>query len=475
MLAGLTAGAIAAIIAALVSLPLHSPVDSAFNSATVAVACLVLGLIAGLLWNRWGERPLLINGVLGALFVVVLIVAFVGNSLLDRFLSFVLPLAAIAFVVCALLTPLLSSYFRRPNLGWKSWTPATVAVIAALVVGFALITQGDAESGELALPPPPSATATPAPAPTAAAPIMVPASTATRTPVPMTVEASPATAAPTVAALPGATSTPAMRAEPTPTSAATEPENGEEAQSFIIGEGSKITFTVEEELGRAPVRFDAVISSTGLSGTANLDGQPSVVTLDLHSLTSDQNFRDQYIRSKLFPDTPEAVVTVDQLPDLPQSFFDGEESTGQLDGSLQIGETVTSLVFDVTARKDGNTINILGVSSLLGSNWGWRSRQPAPSYIWPTRLRCRCCWWVARHDLAGLAFSRQVAELHSDSLLLLRRLADCVDQAVKVHGGVEVGLAFALAPNSLAEHIVELAHVVGGALRHSFQYEVMLS
>ena len=157
MLAGLTAGAIAAIIAALVSLPLHSPVDSAFNSATVAVACLVLGLIAGVLWARMGERPLMAFGILSVLFVVVLIVALVGNSLLDRFLSFVLPLAAIAFVICALLTPLLSSYFSKPDLGWKSWVPATVAVVAALVVGFALITQGDAESGELALPPPPTA------------------------------------------------------------------------------------------------------------------------------------------------------------------------------------------------------------------------------------------------------------------------------------------------------------------------------
>ena len=172
MLAGLTAGAIAAIVAALVSLPLHSPVDSAFNSATVAVACLVLGLIAGVLWTRMGERPLMVFGALGALFVVVVIVAFVGNSLLDRFLSFVLPLAAIAFVICALLTPILSSYFKRPDLGWKSWAPSTVAVVAALVVGFALITQGDAESGELALPPPPTA----APA-TAVAPTVAPAST----------------------------------------------------------------------------------------------------------------------------------------------------------------------------------------------------------------------------------------------------------------------------------------------------------
>ena len=228
MLAGLTAGAIAAIIAVLVSLPFHSPVDSAFNSATVAVACLVLGLIAGVLWNRWGERPLLVNGVLGALFVLVLVVAFVGNSLLDRFLSFVLPLAAIAFVVCIALTPLLASYFRRPDLGWKSWTPAGVAVIAALVLGFGLITQGDAESGELALPP----TATPS---VVASPTAAPTSTTAPTLVPTTSARPANTQQP-------ATNTPApaqATEEPSPTEPATS--SSEEGQSFTVGEGSKIT------------------------------------------------------------------------------------------------------------------------------------------------------------------------------------------------------------------------------------------
>ena len=336
MLAGLTAGAIAAIVAGLVSLPLHSPVDSVFNSATVAVACLLLGLVSGALWSRWGERPSLIFGALAALFVLVLIVAFVGNSVLERFLSFVLPLAAIAFVLCALLTPLFSWYFSRPNLGWKGWTPPVVAVIAALAVGFGLITQGDAESGELSLPPRPST------------------STATRLPPtqpPPTPQRVVATEAPAA-------------------TATAEPE--EKQMTFAIGDGSEITFTVEEEFARSPVRFDAVISGTGLTGTANLDGQPSVITLDLHSLSSDQDFRDQYIRNRMFPDTPEAVVTVEDLPELPQTFFDGEEASGELDGTLRIGDTVTPLVFDVTARMDGETINILGRTTFTWEQLGLR-------------------------------------------------------------------------------------------------------
>jgi hypothetical protein len=362
MRAGLAAGAIAAIIAALVSLPLHSPVDSAFNSATVAVAALVVGVISGLLWARLSDRLLWFLAALSGLFILALVIAFVGNTQLDRMVSFMVPLAAIVVVICAVLTPLLASYFLKSTLGLLKWSPV-IAVIVALALGFGLITQGDAESAELALPPPPSATATPS----------APAATAipTATTAVMSATAPPTAASTAMAARSAAASTPVpAEATPEPAPTAADTGSGEGPQQFIIGEGSEVKFEVEEELARAPLRFTAVISSTGLSGTANLDGQSSVVTLDLHSLSSDQQYRDQYIRSRLFPDTPAAVVTVDQLPDLPQSFLDGEETTGDLSGSLQIGDTVTPLVFEVTARHDGAAINVLGVTSFTWEQLG---------------------------------------------------------------------------------------------------------
>ena len=384
MLAGLAAGAIAAIIASLVSLPLHSPVDSAFNSATVAVAALVVGLIAGLLWSWLSARILWYGVALAGLFIIVLVAALAGNSQLERLASFAIPLAAIAVIVCAVLTPALASFFLRPNLGLMKWSPV-IAVIMALAVGFGLITQGDAGSGDLALPPPPPTAAAPtAPAPTESAsaatatpsaPSGVSSPTPTAAPPPAATETAPATvppaATPTQTAARPATATPAPAVptpEPAPTDAA--PEAEESGQSFVIGEGSEITFTVEEELGRSPVRFDAVISGAELSGTANLDGSPSVVTLDLHSLSSDQEWRDRYIRNRMFPDTPEAIVTVEKLPDLSQSFFDGETTTGELAGSLQIGDTVTPLVFEVEARHDGDTINVLGRTTFTWEELG---------------------------------------------------------------------------------------------------------
>ena len=163
---------------------------------------------------------------------------------------------------------------------------------------------------------------------------------------------------------PTATSAPEPAATPEPSGPVVGPD------TFIVGEGSKITFTVEEELQFSPVRFDAVISGTGLTGVANLDGSPTVIELDLHSLESDQNFRDRYIRQRMFPSTPTAVVTVDSLPELPQSFFDGEETSGTLEGSLQIGDTVTPLNFDVDARHDGSVINVLGRTTFTWEKLG---------------------------------------------------------------------------------------------------------
>lgn len=229
---------------------------------------------------------------------------------------------------------------------------------------------GEAEPGTVA-PPTQAASTQPAEEPEPTASDAAPATQAPTNP--------PPTAAPTATAIP---TEPADSAEPTqapehtPTPQPTEPPDPMPAEtvvgpdSFIVGEGSEITFTVEEETNFAPVRFDAVISGTGLTGFANLDGSPSVIMLDLHSLESDQSFRDRYIRDRMFPGTPTATVTFDQLPDLPQSFLNGDETEGTLDGSLQIGDTVTPLTFDVVARLDPGIVNVLGKTTFTWEQLG---------------------------------------------------------------------------------------------------------
>ena len=236
-----------------------------------------------------------------------------------------------------------------------------------------LVLAGMACGGEQAEPTSaPAATQAPA---VAATPVAATATAEPTAPPPATTAPQAAASAedPTEEAAPATTEAPPPpTATPEPQPTATPEPSGVVAGpgSFVVGEGSQITFTVEEELGRSPVRFDAVISSTGLSGVANLDGTPTEITLDLHSLSSDQDFRDRYIQSRMFPNTPTATVTVNSLPDLPQSFFDGEETSGTLEGSLRIGDTITPLTFDVDARHDGSVINVLGRTTFTWDQLG---------------------------------------------------------------------------------------------------------
>ena len=150
MIAGLTAGAIAAIVAALVSLPLRSPLDNVFNSATVAAAALIVGILSGLLWSRLGPGPNRARNygaALALVFVAVIVAAVVVNIWLERMIVFTVPLAVIAFVLSGLLTLALTRLS-----GPAANLTAAACLIAAVAVGGGLVTQGDAESGDLALP-----------------------------------------------------------------------------------------------------------------------------------------------------------------------------------------------------------------------------------------------------------------------------------------------------------------------------------
>ena len=150
MLAGLIAGSVAALVASLVSLPLRSPLDLAFNTLTITLASLVVGMVSGLLWKTLADnprRPLYYAGGLAAAFVVVAVVALVGNMWLERFAAFTIPLAAIVFALSGILAPVVGGISGGAARGL-----AVVLLIASVGLGVGLASQGDTESGELSLP-----------------------------------------------------------------------------------------------------------------------------------------------------------------------------------------------------------------------------------------------------------------------------------------------------------------------------------
>ena len=133
-----------------------------------------------------------------------------------------------------------------------------------------------------------------------------------------------------------------------------------ESLQYLVGEGSEITFTVGEQLSRLPLPSEAVVRTEALSGGLNFDGQPSEVTVDLLSLSSDQSFRDRYMRDRMFRDFPVAVFTVNDLADLPPEFFSGEIFTRQVTGLLRVHGIEVPLTFDLEVRNDGDVLNVLG-------------------------------------------------------------------------------------------------------------------
>ena len=130
--------------------------------------------------------------------------------------------------------------------------------------------------------------------------------------------------------------------------------------TFVVSEGSEATFTVTEQLANLPLPIEAVMRTTGLSGEVYLDGRPSTILLDLHSMSSDSEFRDRYVRSRMFGGYDVATFTVEAPDPLPDGFASGSEITTQATGTLDIRDVQVPITFEIQARDDGNALFILG-------------------------------------------------------------------------------------------------------------------
>ena len=127
-----------------------------------------------------------------------------------------------------------------------------------------------------------------------------------------------------------------------------------------------------EKLSRLPLPSDAVVRTEALSGQLNLDEGPSQVSVDLSTLSSDQDFRDRYIQTRMFQNSPVAVFTVDVLGVLPPEFFSGETFTRQVSGSLNVNGGDFPLTFDLEVRNDGDVLNILARTVFTWDQFGIR-------------------------------------------------------------------------------------------------------
>ena len=247
--------------------------------------------------------------------------------------------------------------------------PAWPALLLALSLLLALAVLA---CGGAAAPAPAEPTAQPTAAPPPTAVPTPPPPAATTAPAPAATD-TPPPAAPSPTAAPPATNPPpspaAAATEPPPTAAPESPAAADrDRPAFIVGDGSAATFTVNEKLAWLDLPNDAVMRTESLSGMVYLDGRPSAVDIDLHSLTSDSDRRDRYVRQRMFPNHPTATFTVADLGELPNPLPAGEVITREVAGELSIGGVVKPLTFAVEARRDPNALFILGRTTFTWSD-----------------------------------------------------------------------------------------------------------
>ncbi len=245
------------------------------------------------------------------------------------------------------------------------WSARVLALSAAVVLMVAACGEDPTPTPAPTEPPPaptatPRPTSTPTPAPVGPTGTMGATGGAAAMPPPETATPRPtATSAP-----PPPTDTPAP---PTATTAPAEPEPaadraiGEiEGVTFVVGMGSEATFTVNEKLASLSLPNDAVMRTEALAGEVHFDGRPSVITIDLHQLSSDQARRDRFVRERMFPNDPIATFTLHDAGPLPGEFTSGETATGEITGELEIKGFKAPITFEIEARDDGDVVYILG-------------------------------------------------------------------------------------------------------------------
>ena len=225
----------------------------------------------------------------------------------------------------------------------------------------------------------PAEVAAPAEATQPAAEAMPEATEPAAQPEPAATEAPDAPAAAPTAEMPEPTPTPTLLPEPTAVAEPPAPSGG----GFTIGEGSEATFTVNEKLAWLDLPNDAVMRTEGISGTIYLDGSATVIELDMHSMTSDSDRRDGYVRNRMFPNDRTATFTVSDLGDLPDPLPEGEEIARQVQGELSIKGVTKPITFEVVARKDPDKLFVLGRTSFT-----WDDLELPPPNI-PGRIQVK--------------------------------------------------------------------------------------
>lgn len=156
-----------------------------------------------------------------------------------------------------------------------------------------------------------------------------------------------------------------------------------------VAEGTVYTFTIDPEQTSVEYAVDEVLfgnsvitrgSTSDVAGKFTLsvqDGKP-VVTLsdlqvDLRTLTSDNNFRDEMLKRQwLQSDTyPIATFVAKEVQGLPADAVQGQAYTFNVTGDMTIREITKPVTFQVTVTVDGAAISGEGTTQIYMRDFGF--------------------------------------------------------------------------------------------------------
>jgi len=129
----------------------------------------------------------------------------------------------------------------------------------------------------------------------------------------------------------------------------------------VAAEGNEARYRVREQLAGVNFPNDAVGATTGVTGQVVLDangrvrGSESSITVDVTTLKSDRDRRDNYVRTRTLETAthPTVVLVPTELRGLPWPLPASGSITFQLVGNLTVRGVTRSTTWDVTLQVDG--------------------------------------------------------------------------------------------------------------------------
>jgi polyisoprenoid-binding protein YceI len=166
---------------------------------------------------------------------------------------------------------------------------------------------------------------------------------------------------------PTSTNSPTVNAAPateTPAAAASSPTTvspGAGLKYVLVPSKSEASYQVREQLARRDFPNDAVGKTSAIEGSitinpdGNVDQANSKFTVDLSTLKSDENMRDNYVRRSILKtdQNPQAVFIPTKISGLPAEIPQSGSVSFQVTGDLTINKVTKTVTWDVTGTNSG--------------------------------------------------------------------------------------------------------------------------